>query len=91
MKSQSLQVILGFIIIIGNFLNSRHNTINAVGIKLSSLGSLKDIRTNKSGIHCLHVIAMEVERFNPKLLDLSNELKVLENVNRSLLHLNCKL
>lgn len=78
MKSQNLQVILNFIIIIGNFLNTGH----AIGIKLASLNGLKDMKTNKNGLHFLHVVAIEVQRFNPKLLNLEDELKFLEKAYR---------
>lgn len=82
MKSKTLQEILSIIIIIGNFLNSGGYAGNAAGIKLSSLTKLTEIKANKSGMHLLHLVAMEVRRYNPELLDLSNELKILENVSK---------
>lgn len=80
MKSKTLQEVLSIIIIIGNFLNSGGYAGNAAGIKLSSLNKLTDIKANKGGMHLLHLIAMEVERYNPELLSLNNELSFLENV-----------
>ncbi|XP_065361814.1 FH2 domain-containing protein 1-like [Calliphora vicina] len=77
-----LQDILGIIIVIGNFLNSGRYAGNATGIELSSLNQLTELKANKTGMHLLHVIAMDIERNYPELLDFSNELGFLQNVSK---------
>lgn len=71
---------LSIIIVIGNFLNYGGYAGNTAGIELASLDKLADVKANKAGMHLLHFIAMEAVRYNPKLLNLWNELSFLENV-----------
>lgn len=81
-KNEALQEVLRLIIIIGNFLNSGGYAGNAAGIKLSSLNKLTEIRANKTGMNLLHLIASEVERYNPDLLNFTNELSFLDNISK---------
>lgn len=80
MANESLPIILQIIIKIGNYLNSGGYAGNALGFKLSSLNKLTEIKANKTGLHLLHFIVMQVESFDPQLMEFYKDLSFLENV-----------
>ncbi|XP_037813759.1 formin-J-like [Lucilia sericata] len=80
MKSEKLKEVLGFIILLGNYVNSGGYAGNAIGIQIASLTKLTELKANKTGMHFLHKIVMELENYNAELLDFTNELSFLQNV-----------
>ncbi|XP_046808498.1 formin-J-like [Lucilia cuprina] len=80
MKSEKLKEVLGFIILLGNYVNSGGYAGNAIGIQISSLTKLTELKANKTGMNFLHKIVMELENYNAELLDFTSELSFLQNV-----------
>lgn len=82
MNSRTLQEVLYLVVVAGNFLNSGGYAGNAVGVKLSSLTKLTDIRANKPGMNLIHFVAIQAEKRDPTLLNFPNELSNLENASK---------
>jgi len=82
LQSKTLPEVLYMILVAGNFLNSGGYAGNAAGVKLSSLQKLTDIRANKPGMNLIHFVALQAERRNPELLQLTSELDTLENASK---------
>ncbi|KAI8123546.1 FH2 domain-containing protein 1 [Lucilia cuprina] len=80
MKNEKLKEVLGFIILLGNYVNSGGYAGNAIGIQISSLTKLTELKANKTGMNFLHKIVMELENYNAELLDFTSELSFLQNV-----------
>lgn len=83
MENSSLSEVLFMILMAGNFLNCGGYAGNAVGIKLSSLQKLTEIRANNNpGMNLIHFVAKQAEKHNPALLNFPNELTALENAGK---------
>lgn len=78
-ESKMLQEILYLVLVNGNFLNAGVYAGDAAGIKLTSLLKLTEMRANKPRMNLLHVVVMQAEKKNPKLLNLPEEFKYLKN------------
>uniref|UniRef100_A0A1I8PVT7 FH2 domain-containing protein n=1 Tax=Stomoxys calcitrans TaxID=35570 RepID=A0A1I8PVT7_STOCA len=83
MNSRTLQEVLYLVVVAGNFLNSGGYAGNAVGVKLSSLTKLTDIRANKPGMNLIHFVAIQAEKRDASLLNFTNELSNLENASKT--------
>lgn len=77
-----LQEVLYIVLVAGNFLNAGGYAGNAVGVKLSSLQKLTDIRANKPGMNLIHYVALQAEKKNPKLLSFPEAFTTLENASK---------
>lgn len=82
MNCRSLQEVLYLVVVAGNFLNSGGYAGNAVGVKLSSLTKLTDIRANKPGMNLIHFVAIQAEKRDASLLNFTNELSNLESASK---------
>lgn len=69
---------LYFVIVTGNFLNAGGYAGKAVGVKLSSLQKLTDIRANVPDMNLLHYVVLQTEKKNPDLLRFPDTLTTLE-------------
>lgn len=78
-ESKVLQEILYLVLVTGNFLNAGAYPGDAAGFKLTSLLKLTEMRSNKPRMNLLHVVVMQAEKRNPKLLGLPDEMKYLKN------------
>uniref|UniRef100_A0A1I8NG97 FH2 domain-containing protein n=1 Tax=Musca domestica TaxID=7370 RepID=A0A1I8NG97_MUSDO len=83
MNCRSLQEVLYLVVVAGNFLNSGGYAGNAVGVKLSSLTKLTDIRANKPGMNLIHFVAIQAEKRDASLLNFTNELSNLESASKT--------
>ncbi|XP_075163670.1 FH2 domain-containing protein formin 3 [Haematobia irritans] len=83
MNSRTLQEVLYLVVVAGNFLNCGGYAGNAVGVKLSSLTKLTDIRANKPGMNLIHFVAIQAEKRDPNLLNFPSELSNLENASKT--------
>lgn len=77
-----LRDVLYMIVVAGNFLNAGGYAGNAIGVKLSSLQKLTDIRANKPGMNLIHFVALQAEKRNRELLTFPNKLTTLENASK---------
>lgn len=77
-----LQEVLYIVLVAGNFLNAGGYAGNAVGVKLSSLQKLTDIRANKPGMNLIHYVALQAEKKNPQLLSFPDAFTTLENASK---------
>lgn len=77
-----LREVLYMVVVAGNFLNAGGYAGNAVGVKLSSLQKLTDIRANKPGMNLIHFVALQAEKKNRELLTFPEKLTTLENASR---------
>lgn len=77
-----MQEVLYIVLVAGNFLNAGGYAGNAVGVKLSSLQKLTDIRANKPGMNLIHYVALQAEKKNPKLLSFPEAFTTLENASK---------
>lgn len=77
-----LQEVLYMVVVAGNFLNAGGYAGNAVGVKLSSLQKLTDIRANKPGMNLIHFVALQAEKKNRELLTFPSQLVTLENASK---------
>lgn len=76
-----MQEVLYMVVLVGNFLNAGGYAGNAVGVKLSSLQKLSDIRANKPGMNLIHFVASQAEK-NKELLSFANQMHNLENASK---------
>lgn len=81
-SSMLLQEVLYIVLVAGNFLNAGGYAGNAVGVKLSSLQKLTDIRANKPGMNLIHYVALQAEKKDPKLLSFPDAFTTLENASK---------
>lgn len=77
-----LREVLYFVIVCGNFLNSGGYGGKAVGVKLSSLQKLTDIRANVPDMNLLHYVVMQTQKKNPELLTFPDTLSTLEEASK---------
>lgn len=77
-----LREVLYFVIVTGNFLNAGGYAGKAVGVKLSSLQKLTDIRANVPDMNLLHYVVLQTEKKNPELLRFPDTLTTLENASK---------
>ena len=83
MQNKPLQEVLYMVVMAGNFLNAGSYAGNAVGVKLSSLLKLTDIRANnKSDMNLIHFVAMQAQKRDPELLKFPTQLNSLENATK---------
>lgn len=82
MTNKMLQEVLYMVVVAGNFLNFGGYAGNAVGVKLSSLQKLTDIRANKPGMNLIHYVAAQADKRNKDLLTFPNELSTLESASK---------
>ncbi|XP_053692814.1 FH2 domain-containing protein 1 isoform X2 [Sabethes cyaneus] len=83
MNNKALQEVLYMVVVAGNFLNSGGYAGNAVGVKLSSLQKLTDIRANKPGMNLIHFVALQAEKKNVALLEFPSQMSTLENATKT--------
>ncbi|XP_013109704.1 uncharacterized protein LOC106088638 [Stomoxys calcitrans] len=81
-SNKTLIDIIYIVVTAGNFLNSGGYAGNAVGVKLSCLTQLTDIRANKPGVNLMHFVTTQIEKCNPDLLHFTDDLKFLDNVSK---------
>lgn len=77
-----LREVLYMVVVAGNFLNAGGYAGNAVGVKLSSLQKLTDIRANKPGMNLIHFVALQAGKKNRELLTFPDKLTTLENASK---------
>lgn len=77
-----LREVLYMVVVAGNFLNAGGYAGNAVGVKLSSLQKLTDIRANKPGMNLIHFVALQAGKKNRELLTFPEKLTTLENASK---------
>ncbi len=53
-----------------------------MGFRMTSLWKLVEIRANKPKMNLLHVVAMEAEKKDVRLLEFPSELKYLEEASK---------
>lgn len=82
MNNKLLREVLYMVVVAGNFLNAGGYAGNAVGVKLSSLQKLTDIRANKPGMNLIHFVALQAEKRNRELLSFPENLTTLENASK---------
>lgn len=82
MNNTLLREVLYMVVVAGNFLNAGGYAGNAVGVKLSSLQKLTDIRANKPGMNLIHFVALQAEKRNKELLSFPEKLITLENASK---------
>lgn len=82
MTNKALQEVLYMVVVAGNFLNAGGYAGNAVGVKLSSLQKLTDIRANKPGMNLIHFVALQAEKKNKDLLIFADDMSSLENASK---------
>lgn len=82
MNNTLLREVLYMAVVAGNFLNAGGYAGNAVGVKLSSLQKLTDIRANKPGMNLIHFVALQAEKRNKELLTFPEKLVTLENASK---------
>lgn len=85
MNNKMLREVLYMVVVAGNFLNAGGYAGNAVGVKLSSLQKLTDIRANKPGMNLIHFVALQAEKKNHELLTFPEKLVALENASKLVL------
>ncbi|XP_034102764.1 formin-J [Drosophila albomicans] len=83
LNCKALQELLYLLVVTGNFLNSGGYAGNAAGVKLSSLQKLIDIKSNKPGMDLIHVVALQAERRNLDVEQVTALLNTLENVSKT--------
>lgn len=82
MNNIFLREVLYMVVVAGNFLNAGGYAGNAMGVKLSSLQKLTDIRANKPGMNLIHFVALQAEKKNHELLTFPEKLTTLENASK---------
>lgn len=82
MTNDPLREVLYMVVVAGNFLNAGGYAGNAVGVKLSSLQKLTDIRANKPGMNLIHFVALQAEKRNRELMNFPDKLTTLENASK---------
>ncbi|KAJ3127224.1 hypothetical protein HK098_006589 [Nowakowskiella sp. JEL0407] len=80
MTSEKLKIVLGRVLVIGNYLNSSSFRGDAHGFSLESLTKLKDIKTNgdKRTPTLLHYVVRQVYRYNSAALQFVGEIPSVE-------------
>ncbi|KAJ8325400.1 hypothetical protein O5D80_006336 [Batrachochytrium dendrobatidis] len=85
LQSSSLPRLLTVILGIGNFLNSQSNQ-QASGFRVTFLDKIVDIRSvNGAGLSAIQVLAKIARTSMPDLVDVVNDLRMLDQVNPSML------
>ncbi|XP_075163116.1 FH2 domain-containing protein 1-like [Haematobia irritans] len=82
MNNQTIVDIVHIVVTTGNFLNYGGYAGNAVGVKISCLTQLTDIRATKPGVNFMHFLTTQIKKFKPSMLQLMDDLKFLENVSK---------
>ncbi|XP_021954414.1 FH2 domain-containing protein 1 isoform X2 [Folsomia candida] len=81
-NAKHFQDVIFMILVAGNFLNSGGYAGDAIGVKLSSLQKIADIRGNQPGISLLNFISMQAETKNPDLLTFAKHMVSLEEASK---------